>query len=62
MINKVNAEMRRAVANAEFVKQIEAIGLEVASSTPQEMHELMKSELARWTKVIKANNIKPPEG
>jgi len=62
VISRINGEMRRAVANPEFVKQIEAIGLEVASSTPQEMHELMKSELARWTKVIKANNIRPPEG
>ncbi|HYC47326.1 MAG TPA: tripartite tricarboxylate transporter substrate binding protein [Burkholderiales bacterium] len=60
VINKINAEMRRAVANPDFVKQIEAIGLEAASSTPKEMYDLMKSELARWTKVIRDNKIPPP--
>jgi tripartite-type tricarboxylate transporter receptor subunit TctC len=59
IVNKINTEMTRAVANAEFTKQIEAIGLEPASSTPKEMRELIRSELARWTKVIRAAGIKP---
>jgi tripartite-type tricarboxylate transporter receptor subunit TctC len=61
VIDKVNAEMRRAAADPEFIKHIEGIGLEVASSTPKEMGDLIRSELARWTKVIKAAGIKPPE-
>lgn len=59
VVNKVNSEMKAAVANAEFVKQIEAIGLEPASSTPKEMRDLIRTELARWTKVIRAAGIKP---
>jgi tripartite-type tricarboxylate transporter receptor subunit TctC len=59
IVNKVNAEMRSAVANPEFTKQIEAIGLEPASSTPKEMRELIRTELARWTKVIRAAGIRP---
>jgi tripartite-type tricarboxylate transporter receptor subunit TctC len=61
IIDKVNAEMTRAAANPEFVKHIEGIGLEIASSTPKEMGDLIRSELARWTKVIKTAGIKPPE-
>jgi tripartite-type tricarboxylate transporter receptor subunit TctC len=61
IIEKVNAEMRRAAADPEFIKHIEGIGLEVASSTPKEMGDLIRSELARWTKVIKTAGIKPPE-
>ncbi len=53
--------MNRAAANPDFVKHIEGIGLEIASSTPKEMGDLIRSELARWTKVIKAAGIKPPE-
>jgi tripartite-type tricarboxylate transporter receptor subunit TctC len=59
IVQKINAEMNRAIANAEFVKQIETIGLEPASSTPKEMGDLIRSELARWTKVIRAAGIKP---
>jgi tripartite-type tricarboxylate transporter receptor subunit TctC len=57
-VNKINAEMQRAVANAAFTKQIESIGLEPASSTPKEMGDLIRSELARWTKVIRDAGIK----
>jgi len=59
VVNKVNAEMKRAVASPEFVKHIESIGLEVASSTPKEMGDLIRTELARWTKVIRDAGIKP---
>jgi tripartite-type tricarboxylate transporter receptor subunit TctC len=58
IVNRINAEMNRAVANVEFTKSIEAIGLEAASSTPKEMGDMIRAELARWTKVIKAAGIK----
>jgi tripartite-type tricarboxylate transporter receptor subunit TctC len=58
IVTKVNAEMTRAAQNPEFIKHIEGIGLEVASSTPKEMGELIRSELARWTKVIKSAGIR----
>ncbi|HET7159454.1 MAG TPA: tripartite tricarboxylate transporter substrate binding protein [Burkholderiales bacterium] len=61
VINKINAEMNRAVANPDFVKHIEGIGLEIASSTPKEMGDLIRSELDRWTKVIKSAGIRPAE-
>lgn len=60
IIDKLNAEMKRAIANAEFSRQLDAIGLEPASSTPNELRDLMRSELARWTKVIRAAGIPPP--
>jgi len=59
IVTKLNAEMNRAAANADFIKQIETIGLEPASSTPKEMRELIRSEIERWTKVIRSAGIKP---
>ena len=56
-INRINAEMKKAVANADFVKQLDAIGLLAASSTPAEFHAMIRSELARWTRVIKQAGI-----
>jgi tripartite-type tricarboxylate transporter receptor subunit TctC len=58
VVNRINAEMNRAASNPEFIKSIEGMGLEVASSTPKEMGDLIRTELARWTKVIKAAGIK----
>jgi tripartite-type tricarboxylate transporter receptor subunit TctC len=54
IINKLNAEMKRALANAEFSKHVETIGMEpTAGSTPEELREWVRSELARWTKVVR---------
>ncbi len=57
IIHKLNAEMKNALANAEFVKQLETLGMEPASSTPKEMGDLIRTELARWTKVIRNAGI-----
>jgi tripartite-type tricarboxylate transporter receptor subunit TctC len=57
IINKINAEMKAALANAEFRKLLEALGLEPVSSTPEEFGNRIKSELARWRKVIKDAGI-----
>jgi tripartite-type tricarboxylate transporter receptor subunit TctC len=57
VINRLNAEMTRAVANPRFVEQLTALGLEPASSSPAEFHNLIRTELKRWSKVIKDAGI-----
>ncbi|MPZ46084.1 MAG: tripartite tricarboxylate transporter substrate binding protein [Betaproteobacteria bacterium] len=58
IVDKLNAEMKRALADAEFVKHVEALGMEPVGSTPQELREWTRSELARWTKVVKDAGVK----
>ena len=57
VVNRINEEMRKAVRNPEFIKHLETIGLEPASSSPQEFHDMIRTELKRWTKVIKEAGI-----
>jgi len=53
IVSKVNAELRNALASPAFVKQFDTMGLIAASSnTPDELLERIRSELARWNKVI----------
>jgi tripartite-type tricarboxylate transporter receptor subunit TctC len=61
IINKLSAEMKRALANAEFSKHIETIGMEpAAGSTPRELSEFVRSEIVRWTKVVRDAGIRLP--
>lgn len=64
IVTKLNAEMRRALANPEFTKHIETIGMEpvVNGSTPQEFRDWVRSELTRWSKVVRDAGIQPPKG
>jgi len=57
VVSKINAEMKVALANPEFRKQLEALGLDPVYSTPQELQDRIRNELARWTKVIKEAGI-----
>jgi len=57
VVDRINAEMKRAVANPGFARQLEALGLEPASSTPAEFRDMIASELKRWTQVIKEAGI-----
>jgi tripartite-type tricarboxylate transporter receptor subunit TctC len=59
IINKLNAELNRALANPEFSKHLDTIGMEPhgGGATPEELREWIRSELARWTKVVRAAGI-----
>ena len=57
LVSKLNAELKTAHGSAEFRKNLEALAMLPITSTPAEMGERIKSELARWTKVIKDAGI-----
>ena len=57
IINRVNAEMKLAIADPAFRNYLESIGMEPASSTPKELGDMIRAELARWTKVIREAGI-----
>lgn len=59
IVAKLNAEMKNAIANPEFAKHLESMGMEPAASTPQALQEMIRVELARWTKVIREAGIQP---
>src|SRR5262245_46491226 len=42
VVERINGEMRKAVKNPEFVKQLEAIGLDPAASSPAEFHDMIR--------------------
>ena len=57
VITRINGEMKKALADPEFVRQLAAMGLEPAGGTPGEFQAMIRSELARWTKVVKEAGI-----
>ena len=62
IVNKLSAEMKRALADTEFIKHVESLGMEATSGTPEALREWIRSELARWTKVVRDAGIQPQGG
>jgi tripartite-type tricarboxylate transporter receptor subunit TctC len=58
VIARLNAETVKVLGRADVKATLGAQGLEVASSTPEQFGEHIKSEIARFTKIARAAGIK----
>jgi tripartite-type tricarboxylate transporter receptor subunit TctC len=59
IINKLNAEINAALKLPDVKAKLEAAGIDIQGGTPQDYAALIKSDLAKWSKVIKEANIIP---
>ena len=58
IINKLNAEMVKMIADPAFAKKLIELGSEPQSSTPAGLAAYMRKESERWSGVIKSAGIK----
>jgi len=58
VIGKLNAAAKKASESAEFRKLLEPEGLTVSAGAPAELGEFVASETARWSRIVKENNVK----
>jgi tripartite-type tricarboxylate transporter receptor subunit TctC len=54
VVNKINAEMVKMIADAAFAQKLINLGAEPQSSTPAELSAYMRKDSERWAGVIKA--------
>lgn len=59
IINKLNTEINAALKLPDVKAKLEAAGIDIQGGTPQDYAALIKSDLAKWSKVIKEANIIP---
>jgi len=57
VIALLNSEIRRAVAAPDLQERALRLGLEASASTPEEMHDRMASDIAKWRGVIEKAGI-----
>lgn len=59
IINALNAEINRILQMLETRQEFEAIGFTPVGSTPDELTAVLRSEMARWSKVLKEVGVRP---
>jgi tripartite-type tricarboxylate transporter receptor subunit TctC len=57
VVDKLNAELRRAIAVPEVKSTLEGMGGDPRATTPDEMRALVASQLATWTRLAKEASI-----
>ena len=59
IVDKLNAEFVRIMKNPNVLERLAGDGAEAAPTTPEEFAAFIKSEIAKWAKVVRAAGIKP---
>lgn len=57
VIDRLNREINVAIAVPELRQRLIGLGVEPRAGTPQQLHDLLVSETAKWKKVIEAAHI-----
>jgi len=58
IVDKLSAEIAKTLALPEFAEKIVGMGLSPFIATPDQLAELMRSDMTRWRKVVESANIK----
>ena len=58
VLERLNREINEIIKSADMKKHMEAEGLEPAGGSPERFGEILKSEAARWAKVVQQAGIK----
>ena len=59
IVARLNAELRKAIAHPEMAEKMLAQGYENAISSAEEMDAIVRSDLIKWGRVVKAARITP---
>ena len=57
VVDRVNQELRKAIAAPEVQKRFAELGVEARTSTPDELRQFFIAESQRWTRVVEAAKI-----
>ena len=58
LVEKISADMRRALAQPDTKERLTGIGVDIVASTPQELGAFNRAELVKWAKIVKDSGAK----
>ena len=58
VVNKLNAEIKRALALPDVIEKLATTGVEIQTTSPEEWGHFVQSEIEKWAKVVKTAGIK----
>jgi tripartite-type tricarboxylate transporter receptor subunit TctC len=61
IVQRLNAEVTRLVGQADVQRRFADLGMTISAGPPEAVDDYIKSEIAKWTKVIKDADVKAPD-
>ena len=59
IVNRLNADIGKALQDAELRDRLLGQGFEVRTSTPEQLASYIRSEIGKWAPIVKATGVKP---
>jgi tripartite-type tricarboxylate transporter receptor subunit TctC len=58
IVSRLNAVLNAALETPEMQQKFRGFGVQVRTTTPQKLGELIAQDVARWAPIIRENNIR----
>jgi tripartite-type tricarboxylate transporter receptor subunit TctC len=58
LVQRINAGFRKLLQEPDVAKRLAELGIEPVGNSPEDFASFIRSEIARWTRVAKAANVK----
>ena len=58
VVKRMNEELAKALANPAIAEKLTAQGMDIAGGSPDELDRFLRAEIARWSQVVRENNLK----
>jgi len=59
VVTRLNTEIAKALQQAETRERLLGQGFEVRTSTPEQLADYIRSEIAKWAPIVKESGVKP---
>ena len=58
IVKRMNEELAKALANPAVAEKLTAQGMDIAGGSADELDRFLRAEIARWSQVVRENNLK----